>query len=42
MNSDRIEKQSLIAAGHSAVWQAISDSTEFGTWFGMKFGVPAA
>jgi uncharacterized protein YndB with AHSA1/START domain len=40
MNTDRIEKEAFIAADHSAVWRAISNSAEFGTWFGMKFDGP--
>ena len=37
MNSDRIEKKVLLRAPLKRVWRALSDSTEFGTWFGMKF-----
>jgi uncharacterized protein YndB with AHSA1/START domain len=37
MNTDRIEKQILLRAPRQRVWRALSDSTEFGTWFGMKF-----
>jgi uncharacterized protein YndB with AHSA1/START domain len=35
--TDRIEKQILIRAPRSRVWRAISDKTEFGTWFGVNF-----
>ena len=42
MNTDRIEKQILLRAPIQRVWRAISDSTEFGTWFGMKFDAPFA
>lgn len=35
---DRIEKEILIRAPRSKVWKAISDRTEFGTWFGAKLG----
>jgi uncharacterized protein YndB with AHSA1/START domain len=35
--TDRIEKQILIRAPRSRVWRAISDKTEFGTWFGVSF-----
>jgi uncharacterized protein YndB with AHSA1/START domain len=35
--TDRIEKQLLIHAARSRVWQAISDKTEFGEWFKAKF-----
>jgi uncharacterized protein YndB with AHSA1/START domain len=40
MNADRIEKRILLRAPRSRVWRALSDSTEFGTWFGMKFDGP--
>jgi uncharacterized protein YndB with AHSA1/START domain len=33
--TDRIEKRFEVKASRSRVWRAISDSTEFGTWFGM-------
>jgi uncharacterized protein YndB with AHSA1/START domain len=34
--TDRIEKHFEVRAKRSRVWRAIADSTEFGTWFGMK------
>jgi|ERR1700722_2329559 len=37
MSTDRIEKKILLHAPVKRVWSALSDSTEFGTWFGMKF-----
>jgi uncharacterized protein YndB with AHSA1/START domain len=37
VNADRIEKKVLLHASRKRVWIAISDSTEFGIWFGMKF-----
>jgi uncharacterized protein YndB with AHSA1/START domain len=40
MNTDRIEKKILLRAPRKRVWRALSDSTEFGTWFGMKFDDP--
>jgi uncharacterized protein YndB with AHSA1/START domain len=40
MNSDRIEKKILLRAPLKRVWSALADSTEFGTWFGMKFEGP--
>jgi uncharacterized protein YndB with AHSA1/START domain len=40
MNTDRIEKRILLRAPRTRVWRALSDSTEFGTWFGMKFDGP--
>ena len=40
MSADRIEKKILLRAPRKRVWRALSDSTEFGTWFGMKFDGP--
>jgi uncharacterized protein YndB with AHSA1/START domain len=40
MDSDRIEKRTLLHAPLNRVWRAISDSAAFGTWFGVKFGSP--
>jgi uncharacterized protein YndB with AHSA1/START domain len=37
MSTDRIEKKILLRAPRKRVWRALSDATEFGTWFGMKF-----
>jgi uncharacterized protein YndB with AHSA1/START domain len=37
MSTDRIEKRVLLRAPRNRVWRALSDSTEFGTWFGVKF-----
>jgi uncharacterized protein YndB with AHSA1/START domain len=37
MSSDRIEKTILLRAPLKRVWRALSDSTEFGSWFGMRF-----
>jgi uncharacterized protein YndB with AHSA1/START domain len=37
MSSDRIEKKVLLHAPLKRVWTALADSTEFGTWFGLKF-----
>src|SRR4051794_15081462 len=42
MSTDRIEKQIVVRAPLNRVWRAISDSTEFGAWFGMKFDEPFA
>ena len=39
---DRIEKQVVLKAPQSRVWRAITDSREFGRWFGAKFDVPFA
>ena len=40
MKTDRIEKKILLHAPLKRVWRALSDSTEFGTWFGLKFDGP--
>jgi uncharacterized protein YndB with AHSA1/START domain len=40
MSSDRIEKKVILHADRKRVWQAISDSKEFGSWFGMKIEGP--
>ena len=40
--TDRIEKRFEVSAGRSRVWQAIADSAQFGTWFGMTFDRPFA
>jgi uncharacterized protein YndB with AHSA1/START domain len=40
MSMDRIEKKILLRAPRKRVWRALSDSTEFGSWFGMKFDGP--
>jgi uncharacterized protein YndB with AHSA1/START domain len=42
MNTDRIEKKVLLRAPLKRVWRALSDSAEFGSWFGMKFDGPFA
>src|SRR5215470_14373025 len=42
MSTDRIEKKILLRAPRARVWRALSDSTEFGAWFGMKFDAPFA
>jgi len=42
MSADRIEKKILLHAPLKRVWIALADSTEFGTWFGMKFNGPFA
>lgn len=42
MNTDRIEKKILLRAPRKRVWRALSDSTEFGSWFGVKFDGPFA
>jgi uncharacterized protein YndB with AHSA1/START domain len=40
MSTDRIEKKVLLRAPLARVWRAISDSNEFGSWFGVKFDGP--
>ncbi|HVR95788.1 MAG TPA: SRPBCC family protein [Thermoanaerobaculia bacterium] len=35
-STDRIEKQVLLRAPRSRVWQALTDSQAFGEWFGVK------
>jgi uncharacterized protein YndB with AHSA1/START domain len=40
MNTDHIEKKILLRATLKRVWRALTDSTEFGTWFGLKFDGP--
>jgi uncharacterized protein YndB with AHSA1/START domain len=39
--TDRIERSILLRATRSRVWRALSDSREFGAWFGVDFkGTP--
>ena len=38
--SDRIEKEVLLRAPLSRVWQALTNSKEFGIWFGVSFDGP--
>jgi uncharacterized protein YndB with AHSA1/START domain len=40
MSTDRIEKQILLRAPQSRVWRALTDFTEFGHWFGLRFKEP--
>jgi uncharacterized protein YndB with AHSA1/START domain len=42
MTTDRIEKKVLLRAPLQRVWRALSDSTEFGRWFGVRFDGPFA
>ena len=39
---DHIEKKILLHAEQKRVWRALTDSTEFGSWFGMKLDGPFA
>jgi uncharacterized protein YndB with AHSA1/START domain len=38
--TDRIEKKILLRAPRSRVWRALTDSKEFGSWFGVRFDGP--
>lgn len=40
MTTDRIEKTTLLRAPLHRVWQAISDSSQFGEWFGLRAAGP--
>jgi uncharacterized protein YndB with AHSA1/START domain len=40
MSTDRIEKNVLLRAPRDRVWQAIADSRQFGTWFGVELDGP--
>src|ERR1700687_4295233 len=40
MSMDRIEKKILLRAPRGRVWRALTDSTEFGSWFGVRFDGP--
>ena len=40
MNTDRIEKQILLRATRERVWRAITDSSQFGKWFGVSLQGP--
>jgi uncharacterized protein YndB with AHSA1/START domain len=39
-DADRIEKKVLLRAPRPRVWKALTDSREFGSWFGVKFDGP--
>ncbi|HEX4446414.1 MAG TPA: SRPBCC family protein [Polyangiaceae bacterium] len=38
--TDRIQKKVLLRAPRDRVWRAVSDSREFGIWFGVEFDAP--
>src|SRR3984885_14520613 len=40
MSNDHIEKQVVLRAPLDRVWRAISDSQEFGQWFGVRIDGP--
>ena len=42
MTTDRIEKTIVLRAPRDRVWHAITDSKQFGTWFGVEFEGPFA
>ena len=37
---DRIDEQVLLRAPKARIWRALTDSTEFGSWFGVKLDGP--
>jgi uncharacterized protein YndB with AHSA1/START domain len=39
-SSDRIEKQVTLDATRSRVWRALTDVTQFGSWFGVSLATP--
>lgn len=39
-STDRIEKQVLLKAPRARIWRALTDSREFGRWFGVRFDGP--
>jgi uncharacterized protein YndB with AHSA1/START domain len=40
MSTDRIEKKVVLRAPLARVWRAVSDATQFGSWFGVAFDGP--
>jgi uncharacterized protein YndB with AHSA1/START domain len=42
MTPDRIEKHVVLKAPRTRVWKALTDTKEFGTWFGFRFATPFA
>jgi uncharacterized protein YndB with AHSA1/START domain len=40
MHTNRIEKQILLKTTRERAWRAISDSAEFGAWFGVEIDGP--
>lgn len=41
-STDRIEKQLVLRAPRARVWRALTDATEFGTWFRARLEGPFA
>ncbi len=39
-DTDRIQKRVILRAPLERVWRAVSDSTRFGEWFGVRFDGP--
>jgi len=39
-DTDRIQKKVVLRAPRDRVWRAISNPTEFGSWFGVQFDGP--
>jgi uncharacterized protein YndB with AHSA1/START domain len=39
-STDRIEKKVLLRATRQRVWRALTDSKQFGSWFGVKLDGP--
>jgi uncharacterized protein YndB with AHSA1/START domain len=42
VNTDTIVKQVLLRAPRARVWRALTDASQFGAWFGVKFSDPFA
>ena len=40
MNTNEIRKQVLLRASQTRIWEALTDSKQFGTWFGCMFDDP--
>lgn len=40
MDTNQIVKKMVLKASRSRVWQALTDSAQFGSWFGMKLDGP--
>jgi uncharacterized protein YndB with AHSA1/START domain len=40
MTTDQIRKEIVLKASRERVWQAVSDSACFGSWFGVEFDGP--
>ena len=40
MSTDKIEKTVVLKSSREQVWRAISEASQFGTWFGIEFDGP--